>query len=356
MTGTRVHAQDVGAIGDGATDDGPALQRALDALSPGDVLELEAGRVYRHDDVLRVRRQGTGLTGAATLLATDEERSALLVEADRVTVDGGLVLETASTSKRWSGVAQHGLSVVGASGVVLRDVRVAGSAASGVFLTGAEDFVVEWVTVEDTRADGVHMTGGSARGLVQDVVSRRTGDDGVAVVSYDGDQAVTEDVTVVRPVVSGMRGGRGVSVVGGERVLLCDVKVTDSWAAAIYVASEGAPYFTRGVRHVTVAGADLLRSNQSPSIDHGAVLVYNGRDSVVVEDVRIRDVDVVETRRTASRQVGLLDTTGPLRDVVLEDVRVSGGGDHPFQSTTSPEAYRLSGWTVDGQRRPDIGG
>ncbi|RYZ15439.1 MAG: hypothetical protein EOO70_06815 [Myxococcaceae bacterium] len=48
--------QSFGAVGDGSTDDTAALQRALDALRPGQTLDIAAGKVYRHSDILTVER------------------------------------------------------------------------------------------------------------------------------------------------------------------------------------------------------------------------------------------------------------------------------------------------------------
>jgi hypothetical protein len=57
------------------------LQAALDDLEPNDVLVLTRGRVYRHDDVLRVTRPWSRVTGPGRLLAGNEQRSALRLEA-----------------------------------------------------------------------------------------------------------------------------------------------------------------------------------------------------------------------------------------------------------------------------------
>ena len=87
--GNIVEPSSFGAVGDGTTDDTAALQRALDSLEAGDTLIIPAGKTYRHTDVLTIRNAGVRLSGPGTLLATNEERSALSIDADDVTVDGG---------------------------------------------------------------------------------------------------------------------------------------------------------------------------------------------------------------------------------------------------------------------------
>ena len=54
-----------GAVGDGKTDDTKALQTAFDALQSGDRLQLEAGKTYRHTDVLTIKNAGVHLSGAS---------------------------------------------------------------------------------------------------------------------------------------------------------------------------------------------------------------------------------------------------------------------------------------------------
>ena len=80
--------EDFGAKGDGRTDDTAALQRALEGVAVGGTLALTRGRTYLHSDVLTLTVADVVLTGGGTLLATQEERSALRIEADGVTLDG----------------------------------------------------------------------------------------------------------------------------------------------------------------------------------------------------------------------------------------------------------------------------
>lgn len=336
-----------GAVGDGRTDDTRALQAALDALGPGRTLLLPPGRTYRHDGVLVVRRAGSRLAGGGALLAGEEEHSALRLEADDVRVEG-VVLRLARTSRRWSGLDQHRLLLGPHDGIVVRDVRVEGSAASGVFVRGARGFRLERLTVQDTRADGIHLTAGASYGVVDRPVVRRSGDDGVAIVSYASDAATSHHLTVLSPLVQGQRQGRGISVVGGEDVVVRDVRVEGSSAAAVLVATEGSPYDTRSTRRVAVDRVVVESANRSADVDHGAVLVTAGARGTVVEDVRISDVRIAGTRPGASAQVGVLVGDGATaRDVLLERFSLRGGG--PVFRTTGAAGVRRTGWTVDGQ-------
>ena len=338
-----------GATGDAQTDDGPALQRALDALQNGDVLQIPAGQTYRHGDVLTMRVAGAHLRGPGTLLATREETSALSIDADNVTLDGGLELKIAQTSRRWSAPAQNKLNLLARNGIVVRDVFVDGASAAGVFVYGASNYLLEDVTVQNTRADGIHQTHGAHNGMVRRAVVRNVGDDGIAVVSYGTDGAVCHDIEVESPRFTGNQWGRGFSVVGGQNINFYDIYAENSNAAALYIACEGEPWNTAPTRRVRVEGGVIKRSNQSNTVDHGAVLIYNARPGFAIEDVTILNLQISETNPKASRQVGILvGNSGGVKDIQLVNFSINGGPSNLFVCDAPATSYLKQGWTFNG--------
>ena len=338
-----------GATGDPQTDDGPALQRALDALQNGDVLQIPAGQTYRHGDVLTIRNAGAHLRGPGTLLATHEEHCAFSIDADNVILDGGLELKIAQTSRRWSAPAQNNLNLLEHKGIVVRDVFVDGAGAAGVFIYGASNYLLENVTIQNTRADGIHQTHGAHDGMIRRVVVRNVGDDGIAVVSYGADGAVCHDITIESPRFIGNLWGRGFSVVGGQDITFRDIYAENSDAAALYIACEGAPWNTAPTRRVRVLGGELKRSNQSNTVDHGAVLIYNARPDFTIEDVTIEDLKISETNPKASRQIGILvGKSGGVKDIRLVNFSINGGPSNLFVSDAPAASYATKNWTFNG--------
>jgi len=336
-----------------AGDETVPLQQALDAMAPGETLRIPPG-IHRHSKVLTVRVADVRIIGdGATLIADDEERSALHIAADRVVVSG-LALGVGSISHRWEGPDQHKVRISAKDGVELHKVRVLNSAASGVFIgSGAGRFLLDSVRVNDTMADGIHMTDGAHDGRVVNPTVTGTGDDGVAVVSYGGDAATCHDIAIEAPWVESNKGGRGISVVGGESISYTDVRVSASNAAAVYVAVEAGPYNTRATRDITVTGGQLIDSNRNTGLDHGAVLVYSARRDERVEGVHIQNLKIRNTRPEASRQVGLLsDGGGAASDITFEQVEIHGGPRVAFSSNLSPSTYSLIDWQVDGSPYP----
>lgn len=338
-----------GAVGDGRADDTAALQRALDSLKPHEALVLPAGKVFCHSDVLSITTANVQLLGPGELRATREARSAVKVQAAGVTVDG-VRFSIERTTQRWSTPDQHKLFIDAFDTIVVRDVEITGSAAAGLFALGATNFRFERVTISDTRADGIHMTYGASNGTVDSPVIHRSGDDGVAVVSYLQDGRDCHDIEVTSPKVESTTGGRGISVVGGHDITYRDVTIDGSNAASIYIACEGNPSNTSVTQRVTVAGGTITDANTNPDIDHGAVLVYSGRAGGMVEDIVISGLTVTGTRSGASRQVGVVADGA---DDGVSKVQFSkltlATGPEPYQGNAPLAAVTLEDVTADGR-------
>lgn len=337
-----------GAVGDGSTDDTRAILRALEALQPGEALRFPAGRVFCHTKVLVVRTPRTHLLGPGSLRAVDERHSALRIEAANVVVDG-LTLAMATTTRRWSTPDQHKLVLGGHDGIVVRDVTIQGSAAAGVFCLGSSNFLLQRVRVSDTRADGIHMTNGSHDGTVEAPVISRSGDDGVAVVSYLDDDKGCRNITVDGPRVVDTTGGRGLSVVGGQNIIYRDIDVTGSFAASVYIACEGGPSVSYPAEGIRVTGGTITGANTAASIDHGAVLVYSGRAGGQVSDVVISGLTISDTRVGASRQIGAVsDNHDALSAIKFENLRLDANPP-AYQGNASPTALTIIRVTAAGQ-------
>jgi hypothetical protein len=338
---------DFGAVGDGVHDDTAALQLALDSATAAKPLVLPAGMVFAHSGVLHIRVAGEVVEGSGTLLATAEATSSVWIEADDVTLDGP-TLATVGTTQRWSAWEQMGLRLESYTGDVVRDVTVTGSAAAGIYVGGAGGFTLDHDTVTDTRADGIHMTDGAHDGTVIDPVTSETGDDGVAVVSYAQDGTPCHDITVTGAHVEGTTGGRGISVVGGTNITESDFEVDGSAAAGVYVAAEGNPYYTAAPTNVTITRGLIVGANTDATIDHGSVLVLSGESNVWPDGVAISDMRIVNSRSTASRDVGVISYGAAPVNVVLSNFTITGGPSSAYEGNAPAGSFHTVGWTQNG--------
>jgi hypothetical protein len=352
-TGPTVSVLDLGAAGDGHTDDTKALQAAFDNAAPGETVLLPAGRTFVQSDVLTISSPGIIVAGGGTLLAVDEQRSSLTIAANSV-LFRDVTLSIASTTRRWDAYEQQRLRLDGHTGITVRNVQVTGSAAAGIYVGGGTSgFTLDGVRVSGTRADGIHMTQGAHDGRVVSPVVRDVGDDGVAVVSYAADGFPCARITVTSPVVDGSSGGRGVSVVGGSDISYSGITVRNTYAAGIYIAAEGG-WNSSAVDGVQVTGGTVTNANDSTALDHGAVLVYNGTADRAVRNVTISGLTLSGLRPSASRWTGLVaDSSGAISNAVLSNITLSGSGPGtPFVTNAATTTYRLTGWVRDGVQLP----
>ena len=349
-----VSVESYGAIGDGVTDNTIALNAAFSKAAPGSTLEIPSGRTYAHNDLVHVVVPGLHIHGGGRLLATNEGRSGVWIDADRVVLED-VVLEMKSTSRRWEEYETMKLRLMNARGIVVRNVTIEGAAAAGIYVGNTHDFLIDRVIVRNTRADAIHHTEGSTYGTILRPDISNPGDDGVAFVSYRQDGVMVSNMVLQSPVFRFSTHGRAFSVVGGRDIVMNDLYAEDSDAAALYIAAE--PSFdTLGVSNVKVNGGVFVRSNQDEQIDHGSILVYNGQPNQVIENITINNIRVINTKRTHSWEVGILTAgskDGSVRRIKIRDLTITGGPPAVVYSQAPSSAYTTQLWVKDGAPLPD---
>src|ERR1700676_1304496 len=133
---TTVNVRSFGAVCNGISDDTRAIQKSFDWLTAARTVVIPVGGVCRHSSVLTLNQPGT-VTGPGTLLASNEASSAVIINADHVTLNGSLILKMGITTKRWSAPQQHKLVLNKHGWDTVSHVTINGSAAAGIFVYGA---------------------------------------------------------------------------------------------------------------------------------------------------------------------------------------------------------------------------
>jgi parallel beta-helix repeat protein len=337
----------------GAPDSTGMLQAKFDALKPGDSLTLDPG-TYEHSGVVVIKVPGVKINGnGATLAATNDTTSSVQIRADGVSLSN-LNLTAPLGGPRYSSFDQHKLFVA-ANNVTLSDITITGSAASGVFLLGSNNFRLDNITVRDSRADGIHMSDGSSNGVVNNPITERTGDDGVAVVSYSaqfhpGVARMCRDIVINNPVVNGTTFGRGVTVVGGENVSYRNIKVSGTSGAGVYISTEGAPFFTQSTNGVEVIGGSVTGAGWTPQLAMGALAVYGEHGGYSTTNVTIANLVVAETNPEAQRNIRVSTRDGGVvNNIAFRNISIEQNTDLPaLYSNVPPGSFTLADVTLNG--------
>ncbi|KAI2513644.1 polygalacturonase [Fragilaria crotonensis] len=354
-TGQSVSVDTYGAVGDGVTDDTDALNLAFSLAPPGSTLLIPAGRTYAHSDIVEITVPSLLIKGGGRLLATNEARSGVWINADRVIMDD-IVLEMKSTTTRWMGYEQMKLRLMNSRGIVVRGVTIEGAAAAGIYVGNTHDYLIDRVTVRNTRSDAIHNTEASSFGTIVRPGIFNSGDDGVAFVSYRRDGSQVNNMVLQSPKFRLQKIGRGFSVVGSRDIVMNDLYAEDSDAASLYVGSE--PYFdTFGVSNVQVNGGLFYRSNKNQEWDRqGSVHIFNGRPDEVIRNININNIRSVNTIGNQPHEVGIQSSgSGGVFGVVLRDMTMSGGPSKAFYSESPSSSYRTLQWVQNGQALSDQG-
>ncbi|MFT4309440.1 MAG: right-handed parallel beta-helix repeat-containing protein [Candidatus Woesearchaeota archaeon] len=286
---------DYGAIADGITDDTLAIQKALDSLEPGDTLLFNGG-THIYSDKLLINTTNVTLQGRNTTLLAANEKQALWIASPHVKIIGFNLISDFDLPRTAEPIMSH-IVVDLVEGVVIKDNYIEGGRETGMMIFGGRGIVIENNIVKNTKSDGIHLTDGTKDGLVANNTVIGTGDDGIAVVSYMVHGTISRKITIENNNVSSTTWGRGITVVGGEDVIIRKNNVYNTSAAGIYLASEW--YFnTYGVRNVIIDSNNVSYANYLTEVDNGGILtlgesgtgIYKGEEiDLMIHNVTIKN-------------------------------------------------------------------
>ncbi len=346
------NVKDFGATVDDLTDDTAAIQRAINALSPGEWLVFPQGR-YLHNTSIRVKTPNVVLwSEGATLHATNASNQAMWLEADGASIYNFTL--TAVTENRRTTPWESRIAVFGGSNPrrllknnVVRGNRLiwsgpAGSAlansasSAGIFVYHATNFLVAENQVSRSLADGIHVTAGSSNGKVLKNTVTETGDDMIAVVSYLGMDASTpaskvaaeyesrkagnlnRGILIAHNTVSGQYWGRGITVVGGDGVRIENNSISKTThAAGVYLARE-VSYLTFGVRNV------LVRHNTIRDVQTTAPDYITGKPAASFTRTRHGGVEIYSHLFVDEAAIGWLKNALAVENILVENNIIDG--------------------------------
>jgi hypothetical protein len=307
-----------GARCDGATDDAPAITAAIRSAKTNGLPVLLPAATCAYGSVLTldgVRMAGRG--DASVLWALNPSRAAIFMRGSGPEVRSLKLTGSAPAARAapWEGAR---IVAFGASNFVVDDVTIDGAVGTGIQTArAATQGVISNNRIRNTRADGIHITGRASHISIVDNLVEATGDDGIAVVSYQRDGGLTHHITAARNTVRDNKGGRGMSVVGGSDVLYEHNRISRTGRfACLYLAQEDS-YKTLPVSNVIVRYNTLSHCG-SAATGHAAVMLFG--KSMANAGVQILRNDIEQGGQRGIRAFGL--NSG----VSIEGNRVSGAG------------------------------
>ncbi|WP_321782556.1 right-handed parallel beta-helix repeat-containing protein [Burkholderia pyrrocinia] len=285
-----------------AADQADELQRALDALKPGQRMVFTPGR-YVVGRSLVVRQPNVVLSGYnATLSATTPDNQTIEMRGNGTMLVGFQITGTGTT--RLATPESTKVEVTGHDVQVLDNV-IDGGASAGIFVFGGTDVAIVGNEVLSTLADGIHITHGARNVLVQGNVVRGTGDDMIAVVSYQGDGVLSRNVLITGNSLEGNAWGRGITVVGGADVTIANNIVRNVQVSAGILVAQEDSFRTYGASGVLVENNEISdiqtatgRTDRRPLTQQAAIDVSTWSGSVT-------RVAVVGNRVSRARFAGI---------------------------------------------------
>ncbi len=273
-----INVRDYGAVGNGVADDTQALLSAIAAAQatfPRSAVYIPAG-TYRYSRMIKVDGlmvYGEGADRSILLAANPGQSSWILTGRAPKMVD--LRIRTANTqTTRNTRADATGIDVVDATQFAIQRVHIGPVASAGIIVrrssgTSSSPAIIRDCIVQQTMADGIHITENSEWINVTQNEVFQTGDDFIAVVSYRWNARTSRNITITKNVVSNQHHGRGISVVGGEKVTIDSNVIEKSSGAGIYLASESS-YNTYGVSDIVVRDNTLYDVAQG-NAGHGGI-------------------------------------------------------------------------------------
>ncbi|WP_261532845.1 right-handed parallel beta-helix repeat-containing protein [Burkholderia multivorans] len=304
------------------SDQAAELQRAFDMLRPGQRLVFAPGR-YVVGRSLTVRQPHVVLQGnGATLVATSPNDQTLELRGDGTALVGFRFEGTGTT--RLGSRESTKIQVTGHDVQVLGNV-IDGGASAGIFVFGGSAVAIVGNEVRATLADGIHITHGARDVLVQRNVVGDTGDDMIAVVSYQQDGALSRNVLITGNSLEGNAWGRGITVVGGADVTIANNVVRNVQVSSGILVGQEDSWHTYGASNVRIENnviSDIQtkadRTDPRPVTQQGAIEVstWSGKISRVT----------VIGNRVSNTRFDAIRLWGNVSDVRLADNQLAGIG------------------------------
>jgi len=259
-----VSIADYGAVPDDGIDDLNAIRQAVAAAKASNKNVYVPAGTFFYDDVVVL--DGVDMVGEgeiSVLHSTNPQRQAVQLAGNGSGLSQVKLTTVPVTTRLSTSVSARVHIMPGAADFTISDTFIVGGSSAGIIGYGINGAIVR-NDVRDTLADGIHMTGGSANIRIEENTVRDTGDDMIAVVSYEKNGTWVNNVKIANNDVAGGH-ARGITVSGGTNISIERNRIADTGGAGVFIASEGS-YQTYEVRNLQVVRNTILRDSRNAAI------------------------------------------------------------------------------------------
>lgn len=266
-----------GAKGDGITDDSLALQNAFNySRSNGGKVYIPEGK-YLHSKHLVIN--GSYIYGdgsSSLLLATNPDDSTIVLTGQNSSLDN-VSLASTNAAFRKQGYLGTSVYVHQANEFLVSKVLINKSQGAGIMIRSSSNGKIEGNRVLNTYADAIHITAASHDVIVSKNFVDNAGDDCIAVVSYEKSDDWTTDIQISNNTVQNSK-ARGISVLGGMRILINNNLVKNFNSSGIYAVSEYGRWKTRRNENITIRSNTVENSGRVERGNHPSIFVGGLKD------------------------------------------------------------------------------
>ncbi|MFQ6084340.1 MAG: right-handed parallel beta-helix repeat-containing protein [Candidatus Aminicenantia bacterium] len=287
-----IRVEDFGAVGDGITNDGPAIQAAFDAAEPGDIIEFKA-KTYKYevnDEVelitLNSKKdviiRGAGMDQTILKAGNSDYSTIKIHRCDNIIVkhlqiNGQVPKQIPPIKNR--GVTRKGFWVFEGSNITFREVKVIRVMAAGILFKRVSGGVARDCKFRWTGTAGINATG-SNNITMRNNYAFRTGDDSFCSLGPEAQADMGSYDNKIIDNTSEYSGARGIVVAGSDNVEVIGNTVRYSDSAGIRVASS--EHFNTGeVNTVFIRDNTLIGVKTGEGKNIGAIWIraFNGNIS-----------------------------------------------------------------------------
>jgi hypothetical protein len=326
-----------GAVGDGVTNDAPAIQNTFNYAAANHCTALIPDGTFAYSGNITAAGIAMAGNGASSILkATNFASSALIL-----TGTGGSITNLSMTSAATTRLSTPQSAMIWANGAknyLVQNVLINGSPSVGIFSIGSSGGQILNNTVENTLADSISQIAGSNNITIRGNRVLNAGDDGISNNSYVSDGSTVNNITIAGNTILNNRSGRGLEVSGGDTLAFSGnyVDNTDGYAD-LYISSENSAWVTQNTTNVTVSGNSFVDGGPN----QGSALIWAEGSSQIISGITLNGNQFVNPKNVALELAGSGSET-----IVVESNTDYSTGQFSTSSDTSANATETGNQVV----------